>query len=165
MNKSTERLRALVMKIGILFNLTEGELELIKSHNKKNLLEILYNFFDQLCDADFEHLSEEDIALLRYYGYKTEEEIVAETDFKSIPFTAYITYIMMRKKQPFSMEEILLDASYFYKECTGLEMEKEKAEEDIKTVFSVLSHRNSAYILQVGDGQYEVNPLAAIGGN
>ena len=91
------------MKIGILFNLTEGELELIKSHNKKNLLEILYSFFDQICDTDFEHLSEEDIAMLRYYGYKTEEEIVAETDFKLIPFTAYITYIMMRKRNNHSV--------------------------------------------------------------
>ena len=95
-------------------------MELIKSHNKKkNLLEILYSFFDQICDTDFEHLSEEDIAMLRYYGYKTEEEIVAETDFKLIPFTAYITYIMMRKKKPFSLEDILLGCLLFLQGVYG----------------------------------------------
>ena len=43
-------------------------------------------------------------------------------------------------------------------------MEKEKAEEDIKTVSVFIPSEFCLYSV-VGDGQYEVNPLAAIGGN
>lgn len=164
MKNDCEQLRALVLRIATMFNLNEGETDLIKAHNYSNLVSILQGFFKQISPDELGELSEDEVALLREHGFKTEEEDAVALELKDIGFEAYVTYIIFRQTKPFTVFDVMMNANELYKGVKGTKLPDAEAMEQTLSMMELYSNKTTPYVVEIESGLYDLNPMIKIGG-
>ena len=156
-------LRNITLKIANMFNLSEGEISYIKVHNVKNLKDILQGFIKQLTMNDLEQFTEDEMIVLRKYGFRTEEEQMLKEELGDVSFEGCVVYYMfLLAESPFRCFELAMESKTLYEELTDDKISVDKANEITQNILDSFSHSHTSYLFEY-NGEYEINPLARIG--